>query len=260
MTASPLAAGPLAAAIVADILERRPFEPHEGEIASLEQAYRLQDIVTQALCADRPDRRIAGYKIAFNRRASLDYYGLSEPCYAPLFSDQIYASGVTIPRAAFDDLVLEPEVAIQLAAPVSGGEDDAALTRAIGAILPAIEIMDARGAFPRDPSAAAAVAQRIHNEGAVLGEAHAFDGFDAASVETRLSLDGALTGQSAAAPPQAPLVALAWLAGRLARDGKRLESGMVVLTGALLPGYAVPTSGALAAEIQPLGRVAFNLT
>ena len=159
----------LADRIVADIRTRAPFEPREEEIDGLENAYRVQAEVTAALLSERPDRHIAGYKIAFNKKSSMDYYGLSEPCYAPLFSDEVHSSGATLAVSAFRDLVIEPEIAVRLRSPLFGDADQAAVGGAIGGYLPAIELMDARGAFARDPSAAAAVAQRVHSRGAVIG-------------------------------------------------------------------------------------------
>ncbi len=245
----------LARQIADDIRERRPFEPREGDIATLEQAYRAQAEVTSILSAARPGRRIAGYKIAFNRLSSRDYYGLAEPCYAPIFSDEVYSSGVSLDRADFLDPVIEPEIAIRLAAPLTGSEDDAALRAAVAVFLPAIELMDVRGAFAHDPSAAAAVAQRIYSRGAVLGDGPARLAVDAAGIIARLTVDDAVTGEAKGAAPQPPLEALGWLNVRLAKDGLPLERGMVVLTGAHLPGFAIERPGPVTVDMEPLGSV-----
>lgn len=246
----------LADQIVADILARSPFEPREDGIDGLARAYEIQNEVTQALLQRRPGRRIAGYKIAFNRQSSMDYYHLSEPCYAPLFSDQLYPTGAKLASADFADLVIEPEIALQLKTPipVNATLDDMA---AAVVALPAIEIMDVRGAFARDPSAAAAIAQRIHSEGAVLGASVPFDGLN--QTTARILRNGALDGEASNAAPQPPLVALAWLANRLRRDSLPLEPGMVVLTGAHLPGRAIAGPGTVAVDIEPLGSVRFEL-
>lgn len=246
----------LAERILRDIRAQRPFEPREDEIDGLDHAYRVQAEVTEALMADVPGRRIAGYKIAFNRRSSLDYYGLDEPCYAPLFSDQLHRSGASLPLAGFDDPLVEPEIAILLSGGLSGRPDT--LFEAIGAFLPAIEVMDARGAFARDPSAAAAVAQRIHSEGAILGEARPAAYLDVGDMTVRLLVDGTPANEAKGAAPQSPLAALAWLASRLARDGRPLESGMVVLTGSHLPGRAIRQRCRLQADLDPLGSVSVD--
>ncbi len=245
---------PVAGRILDDIRRLAPFEPREDEIGDLASAYRIQDEVTDALLGDRPGRKIAGYKIAFNRPSSLDYYTLAEPCFAPLFSDQIHPSGIELPLVAFRELVVEPEIAVRLAAPLDGHEERAAVAAAIAACLPAIELMDVRGAFARDPSAAAAVAQRIYSQGAVLGPESPI-GSLAPFVTASLDVDGVRLGEATGAAPQDPIDAVAWLAGRLARDGRRLEAGMVVLTGAHLPGHALPKRCEARVVLAPLGGV-----
>ncbi|MBP0437124.1 2-keto-4-pentenoate hydratase [Tianweitania sediminis] len=249
---------PLAQSILDDIRGARAFEPREDAIASLEAAYRVQDEVNAALLAEQPARSIVGYKIAFNRQSSLDYYGLDEPCFAPLFSDQVHASGVVLPLAAYRDLVVEPEIAIRLGSSLQGQVSERDAEEAIEAWLPAIEIMDVRHAFARDPSAAAAVAQRIHNEGAVLGTATLWISASDTTAARMLHSDH-LLGEAVNAAPQPPLKALCWLANRLRRDAKYLQAGMVILTGAYLPGQAITTPGLVKAEIRPFGRVEFTL-
>lgn len=245
--------------IVRDIEHLAPFEPREDAIGGMDHAYAIQKRVTAALVENHPGRRIAGYKIAFNRRASMDYYGLGEPCYAPLFSDQIHAGQASLPFDGFRDPVIEPEIAIRLSSTLEGDEDAAGIEAAIGALLPAIEIMDPRGAFARDPSAAAAVAQRIHGEGAVIGEAGGMRTVDIAEVTARLRVDGEARGEATGAAPQAPADALAWLSRRLAADGLPLEAGMIVLTGSHLPGHALKAPCAVTVEIVPLGTVSLSL-
>lgn len=243
----------LAARIAGEIRQRLPFEPREAETGTLDDAYRLQAQVTALLLADRPGRRIAGYKIAFNRLSSRDYYGLAEPCYAPLFSDEVHPSGAELPKADFLDAVVEAEIAIRLAGTLTGAEDDRALRAAVASFLPAIELMDVRGAFAHDPSAAAAVAQRVYSRGAVIADGA--EGLDVEDVVARLTLDGVLRGEATGAAPQPPLEALAWLSRRLAHDGLPLDGGMIVLTGTHLPGFAVPAPGVLTVDMEPLGSV-----
>ncbi|MDN2580801.1 hypothetical protein [Aquibium sp. ELW1220] len=245
--------------IVRDIEGLLPFDPREDAVGGLVHAYDIQNKVTAALLARRPGRRIAGYKIAFNRPSSMDYYGLSEPCYAPLFSDQIHAGSATMPFSLYRDPVIEPEIAIRLSSSLNGNEDDGGVEAAIGSLLPAIEIMDPRGAFARDPSAAAAIAQRIHSEGAVIGQAGSLPTLDVGAVVARLRVDGETQGEATGAAPQTPTEALRWLSRRLAADGLPLQAGMIVLTGAHLPGFALKAPCAVGVDIAPLGTVSLSL-
>lgn len=249
----------LAERIVADIRSLAQFEPRENEIHGLDHAYAIQSEVNAALIAGQPARQVAGYKIAFNRRSSMDYYNLSEPCFAPLFSDQVQEDGAARPLAGFRDLVVEAEIAVRLGSALSEGSDPAAVMAAIDAIFPAIEVMDVRGAFARDPSAAAAVAQRVHSEGAVLGAAVAARGLAEGETVARLLVDGSSVGEARNAAPQSPVEAVAWLANRLGRDGLSLQPGMIVLTGAHLPGHPVRAAGTVRVELEPFGAVSLHL-
>lgn len=244
----------IARRIVNDMRALRPFNPYEDEVRDLRHAYEIQDEVTKSLMDDQPSRRIAGYKIAFNRNSSMRYYGLSEPCYASLFSDQIHRSGVALPLSGFVDPVIEAEIAVRLKSPLDGDEDVRALAAAVDALCPAIEIMDVRGAFARDPSAAAAVAQRIYSKGAVVGPPFA-NGIVPGKGAARLFVDAVPIESVAAIDPQEPLEAVRWLASRLRRDGRSLEAGMVILTGAHLPGHPVRNPCTIKVQFAPSGEV-----
>lgn len=244
--------------IISEICALAPFQPRENEIDGIEHAYRIQTEVTAALLSDKPGRRIAGYKIAFNKGASMEYYGTSEPCYAPMFSDHIHASGATLAMKDFNDLVIEPEIAVRLRSPLSGGEDDATVAAAI-TLMPAIEVMDPRGAFAHDPSAAATVAQRVHSKGAVLGPDYSGDAPDIADIVARLTVAGAPAGEAKGAAPQTPVDAVAWLAGRLAKDGLPLDAGMIIMTGTHLPARRTSELGEVVVTLAPLGSVSVTL-
>lgn len=245
--------------ILSEIRALAPFQPRQAEIQGMEHAYRIQAEITAALLHDQPGRRIAGYKIAFNKASSMAYYGISEPCYAPLFSDQIYASGTTLAMAGFNDLVIEPEIAVRLGSSLNGGEDEKAVAAAIGALMPAIEVMDPRGAFAHDPSAAATVAQRVHSKGAVIGAETPSADLDVADVRVRLAINGTLIGEAKGAAPQTPLDAVAWLSRRLAADGLPLDAGMIIMTGTHLPARPTRELGEVVVTLEPLGAVSMTL-
>lgn len=244
--------------IISDIRALAPFQPREAEIQGMEHAYRIQAEVTAALLSDHPGRRIAGYKIAFNKAASMDYYGTVEPCYAPMFSDHIHASGAVLAMAGFNDLVIEPEIAVRLRSPLSGGEDPATVAAAI-TLLPSIEVMDPRGAFAHDPSAAATVAQRVHSKGAVIGADYHGDAPDVTEIAARLTVAGAPAGEARGAAPQTPVDAVSWLAGRLAKDGLPLAAGMIIMTGTHLPARRTSELGEVVVTLEPLGSVSVTL-
>ncbi|MEO3997442.1 hypothetical protein [Mesorhizobium sp. CAU 1732] len=247
--------------IVSDIRNGRPFQRYADEVGTdLAEAYHIQDAVTERLLGDVPGRRIAGYKIAFNKGSSLAYYGLSEPCIAPVFSDLVVGSGARFDANRYRDFVIEPELVITLSEDLVHDveRDDAGLARHVASVRAGIELMDVRGAFAHDPSAAEAVAQGVYNVGAVLGpEEVAIGDLDVERIITTLHRNGKLEGEATGAAPQHPLDVLRWLSERLDRDGRALEAGMIVLCGTHLPGHPVSGPASIDIAMGPLGKVGF---
>lgn len=248
--------------IVSDIRGGQPFQRYADEVGTdLTKAYRIQDAVTERLLRDVPGRRIAGYKIAFNKTSSLAYYDLSEPCIAPVFSDLVVATGARFDASRYRDFVIEPELVITLSEDLvhDAARDDADLARHVASVRAGIELMDVRGAFVHDPSAAEAVAQGVYNVGAVLGpDEVAIGTLDIEHVTTTLHRNGKLEGEATGAAPQHPLDVLRWLSERLDREGKALEAGMIVLCGTHLPGYPVSGPASIEIAMGPLGTVGFD--
>lgn len=251
----------LAETIASDVIEQRPFDPHGEAVGTdLDLAYRVQEKVVRRLMAHRPGRAIGGYKLAFNKASSFAYYGITEPCLAPVFGDRIVRSGAQLDGGAYRELVIEPELIVTLAADVAAGADHAAVAAAIGLVQPGFELMDARGAFAHDPSAAEAVAQGIYNAGAVVGDPGvAIEALDPAAIETTVTIDGAVVGQAVGAAPQHPVDAVAWVAGALAARGERLKSGMIVLCGTHLPTRTITAPADIRVDMSGLGRAEFRL-
>ncbi|MGO4837026.1 fumarylacetoacetate hydrolase family protein, partial [Rhizobiaceae sp. 2RAB30] len=169
-------------------------------------------------------------------------------------------SGAQLEGAAYHELVIEPELIVTLAADIAAGADHATVAAAIGLVQPGFELMDARGAFAHDPSAAQAVAQGIYNAGAVVGgPGLAIEALDTAAIETSVTIDGAVVGQAVGAAPQHPVEAVAWVAKTLEARGERLRSGMIVLCGTHLPTRTVTAPTDIRVEMSGLGRAEFRL-
>jgi 2-keto-4-pentenoate hydratase len=251
----------LADNIADDITARRAFDPHAQRIgADLDLAYRVQRAVVLRLEAQRADRTIGGYKIAFNKPSSMDYYRIGEPCLAPVFADRIVATGARLAGADYNELVIEPELIVTLATDVAPGADRAAVMAALGPVRPGFELMDVRGAFARDPTAAQAVAQGIYNAGAVLGgPGIAIGDLDLSRIETRVAIEGGVVEKAIGAVPQDPVEAVAWVARTLEARGERLKAGMIVLCGTHLPTRTVTAPADIRVDMSGLGSAEFRL-
>lgn len=251
----------LADGIADEIIDRRAFHPHADRIGDdLDLAYRVQRAVIERLKGRRADRRVGGYKIAFNRASSMDYYRIGEPCLAPVFADSIVGTGAELLGAAYNELVIEPELIVTLTRDLTDGADRATIMAAMGPVRPGFELMDVRGAFGHDPTAAQAVAQGIYNAGAVVGgPGIAIGALDLARLRTRVAVDGGVVGEAVGAAPQDPVEAVAWLAKTLAARGEQLKSGMIILCGTHLPTRTVVAPAGILVDMAGVGSAEFRL-
>ncbi|QYK42188.1 MAG: hypothetical protein KF887_03400 [Paracoccaceae bacterium] len=252
----------MAQEIAADIAGGRGFRLFGGlddDPAALDRAYAVQDALTGLRGGAAA---VGGYKLAFNSAASRVYYGLAEGCIAPLYARDIRQDGAVLRLADFHSLVIEPEICLELGADLPHRPDmtpEEAMA-AVAAIRPAVEVMDHRGAFALDPSAAQAVAQGIYTAGVVLG-APVSPGLLPARhrTTTRLAIAGAEVGARLDGAPQDPAEGLVWAAGALARRGFRLRAGMILMCGTHLPVHPVAAPAAVLVEMDGFGSVGFSV-
>ena len=225
----------------------------------LDAAYRVQEHNTRRWEAE--GRRIVGYKIGLTSKAVQKQLGVGQPDYGILFADMAVMDGEEIAWGR----VLQPKAEAEIAFVLGRGIDheDASTVDLLAAVdyaLPAIEV----------------VGSRIQNWDIQIVDTIADNGSSGAFVlgatPCRLSdLDLRLCGMSlwrggdpvsvgaGAACLGSPLNAAAWLARAMARAGRPLAAGDIVLTGALGPMVAAAPGDVLRAKIAGLGsvRVAF---
>lgn len=252
----------LASAIAGEILEKRVFDRHVGSIGTdLDLAYEVQHEVVRQLRATKPNRKIGGYKIAFNKASSLQYYELDEPCIAPVFADLIVPSGTVLDGANYRDLIIEPELVLTLSRDLPARQcsrDD--ILASLEPVRPGFELLDPRNAFALDPTAAQAVAQGIYNVGAVIGgQGPAIDRLDLATLTTSVSIDGKVVAEATGAAPQDPVEVVVWMTGVLADRGEQLLAGMSVLCGTHLPTRSVAAPSEVSVSMTGVGQAAFSL-
>ncbi len=252
----------LGTTIAGEVLEKRAFDRHADSIGTdLDIAYEIQDQVIRHLQASKPQRKIGGYKIAFNKASSLQYYGLDEPCIAPVFADLIVPSGAVFDGAGFRDLIIEPELILTLSRdlPMRQCSRDEILA-SLELVRPGFELLDPRNAFALDPTAAQAVAQGIYNVGAVIGgPGIAIDKLDLAALTTSVSIDGKVVAEATGSAPQDPLEVVVWMTRVLADRGEQLLAGMSVLCGTHLPTRSVAAPTEVSVAMTGVGHAVFSL-
>jgi 2-keto-4-pentenoate hydratase len=220
---------------------RARFGPLPAELAprSADEAYGVQDAFV-ALRAQKLGA-IGGYKIALSTAEMQKFVGVDAPQAGVMLESTIRRTPARVRAADYVNLIIEFEIAVQIAQdlPVA----DAPFFRdrvaqAVGAVMPAIELADDRGAdyteLARHPLEL--ICDNAWNEGAVLGHpVEQWQAIDLAEVRGVALINGREVGEGRGADAMGhPFHALAWIADHLASGGRGLLRGDVVITGSLI--------------------------
>ncbi|WP_035803414.1 2-keto-4-pentenoate hydratase [Kitasatospora mediocidica] len=235
-----------------------PCPPLRGkvlEVGDVEAAYAVQRAQVEEWTAQ--GRRPVGAKVGLTSPAVQQAFGVFQPDFGVLFADMAVPDGAEVDLGRLLQPKVEAEVAFVLGADLPYEEPTVAdVIRATEFVLPAIEIVDSRVAG-WDISIVDTVADNGSSGLFVLGTT------PRSPAELDLRLCGMVlehrgepvsVGAGAACLGN-PLHAVAWLAGQLARSGRPLKAGEVVLSGALGPMVPVTAGGMYEARISGLGSV-----
>lgn len=222
---------------------------HTGAGLTIEEAYQVQAAVT----ADQGP--VGGWKVACKPGAP--------QIMAPILARDIHRSGSRIRLPSQGPVGVELEIGFRLLAPLPPQQDPDFETaaRAATEILPVLEIVASRLEDPNGAPPALKLADNQINEALVLGEAVTdWTGFDTATAQARLEIDGELfldgTAQVPGGDAFANFCALARMAGTHCGG---LQPGQIVITGSLngLPWRALPLT--VRGDIDRLGAVSATI-
>ena len=226
----------------------------------LAAGYRAQAALVEGLCGYWGGET-AGYKVALTNPAAQRMLGVPYPVFGRLFTARLHESGVTLRAADYVIRLIEVEIAFQVAddvPAVDGGHDRRSIAEHIGALYPAIELVEHHFAgLDRFTPESFAADNAIHGawiHGTPLYDWH---GLDLAAQPTRLLVNGEerLTGSGGNVLGH-PLEVMAWLANELPRHGLTLSRGDFVTTGVTTDViYPAEAGERLTADLPGIGRV-----
>lgn len=228
--------------------------------ATIEDSYAVQRIWRAR--REEAGARLVGRKIGLTSKAMQFATGITEPDYGVIFADQAHRSGATVEHAQWSNVRVEVELAFVLRAPLEGPAitgTELTVEQVLDAtevVVPALEILDshielegrtivdtisdnaALGAIvvgdvevgPHDRNLAWVGAQCLVND---------------EIIETGVS--GGVLGH--------PANGVAWLAGKLAQHGDRLEAGELILAGSFTRPVWVQPGDVVTAHFQDMGSV-----
>jgi 2-keto-4-pentenoate hydratase len=234
---------------------RTPCAPLREHLPDAAAAYAVQEANTQFWLAH--GRRLVGRKIGLTAKAVQKQLGVDEPDYGMLYADMCMGDAEEIPRGAVLQPKVEGEVAFVLQQSLPNQDATGAdLIRATAYCLPAIEIVGSRIAN-WDIKLVDTIADNASSGLFVLGTRpvplRELDLHGCAMIMTKNG-DKASSGTGAACMGN-PLNAAVWLARTMARAGRPLQAGDVVMSGALGPMAGVAPGDAVTVEISGLGSV-----
>ncbi|HYF59057.1 MAG TPA: fumarylacetoacetate hydrolase family protein [Burkholderiaceae bacterium] len=221
---------------------------------TMAQGYAVNLAILRRRVADGDAQ--AGWKVGLTSAAMRAQWGVPEPCFGVLMRSGHRESGA---RLAFDALIapgIENELCLTMGDTLRGPgatADDAA--RALGAVAPALEVVEVRGDFAAD--LALAMADNAQQKAFVTGADTPFDramALEAASVEVRFG-DERRDAALGAEVMGGPLHSIAWLANKLAEFGLALEAGSRVMSGSFTRQHRVARGDVVTARFAPFGDV-----
>jgi len=205
----------------------------------LDDAYRIQEVF--AALKARACGPVVGRKIALTTPQMRALVGLGEPIAGCLHERQTIAGPAQVRAGDYGRLLIEFEIAFRLDSGLAAGAapfDRAQVAAAVGAVMPAFEIADDRGAdYATLPARGLELAaDNAWNEGAVLGApVEDWRGVDLAKLRGVAYRDETAVGEGQGADTLGhPLEALRWLANHLAARGLGLRAGDLVISGSLV--------------------------
>jgi len=242
----------LAERLVAAERERRTVEPSAKSLPLDEiAAYEVQRAVVGCV-QERERTRIAGYKLGLTSAAKQRQMSVDRPVYGTLLSSRFHSEGLALDLASLIHPRVEPEIAVVMRGDLRGpGVTRVEAARAIGDAFAAIEILDSRYAnfaFTLPDVMAAYFSSTTSGVPA--------QSLDLRTLGVVFEKNGEVVATAAGAATMGdPLVAIAWLANRLAECGCSLQAGHIVLTGGLTDAIAVAAGDVVAVTIARLGSL-----
>ena len=221
----------------------------------VEAAYAVQEANTKHYLAN--GRRLVGRKIGLTSIAVQRQLGVDQPDYGMLFADMDVPEGIPVSL----DQVIQPKVEAEIAIVV--GRDlphpdmtTAEMIRAVEYVVPAIEIVDSRVAN-WDIKIWDTIADNASSGLFVLGAVpRKLDGLDLRSCGMVMEAKGEPISVGAGiACLGSPITASLWLARVMAKAGRPLLEGDVILSGALGPMAGVARGDVVEARINGIGTV-----
>jgi 2-keto-4-pentenoate hydratase len=237
----------------------RPVAPLTGRVPGLDLpgAYAVQDALVARWAA--AGHRVVGHKVGLTSAAMQAQLGVDQPDSGVLLDRMVLADGAVIDTGRLIAPRVEAEIAFVLDAPVLPTATPDQAAAAIASVAIALEVIDSRILDWRI-GVCDTVADNASSAYAVLGwPVPATDAGDLRTLGLTLHRQGQLVATGAGAAVLGdPVLALIWLARRLADRGRQLQAGHIVLPGAVHASLPITAGDVITATGAGLGTVTLH--
>lgn len=219
-------------------------------------AYQVQDRLVEMKCKEEGTKRV-GFKLGLTSKAKQEMMGVHEPSYGVLLESMRLIENEPVSLAPFIHAKLEPEIAFIFNKELKGPYvSTAEVLAATEYVAPAVELIDSRfqGFKFTLPDA---VADNSSSSRFMIGERfYKPDNLDLRLMGMVFRKNGEVVATGAGAAVMGdPARAIAWLANKLYKVGKSIQSGEVVLSGSLSAAIAIAPGDHFIASFDGIGSV-----
>jgi 2-keto-4-pentenoate hydratase len=239
---------------------REPYRnlPPELAPASVAEAYDGQEAYYRL--AEPVYGKVAGAKIATTTKVMQELMGIGHPCAGAIFARTIHASPAKLAAGSFVNLRIECEIGLRLGQALPAAK--APWTResvvpAVAAAMPAYELIEDRNAVYRETDAKSMIVDNCWNGGIITGTGRGVPIPDLVGIAGRLTMNGKPVAEGRAEDPYATL---AWVANQLAKRGRSLDAGMVVITGSIVATVSISPGDRAVFAVDGLGEAVLEVS
>lgn len=224
---------------------------------TVEDAYLIQEELVKMKLAK--GKKIIGPKMGLTSRAKMKQMGVEEPIYGYIFDYMQVENKGTISMSELIHPKVEAEIAFVMGKDLEGpGITGAQVLAATEYVLPALEIIDSRYENFKF-TLPDVIADNASSARVVLGERIPYSNdLDLELVGVTITINGKLRDfGTGAAVLGHPAQSVAMLANMLARKGKGLKKGDVILTGGVTEALLLEPGDEVIAKLDGIGEVSF---
>jgi 2-keto-4-pentenoate hydratase len=224
-----------------------------GEKLTLDAAYDAQFGLLDLRLAGSEE--LAGWKVGLTSRAMQQQQGVDEPCLGHLLRSGHVPSQTVFEFDRLKSPGFENELCLRLDHDLGQEPTFDEVVDAIGAVAPALEIIEKRSHFGLNFSLA--VAGNAQQHAYVTGDFIPFDGsLNLAEVIVTVEVNGVVAEQASGTEVLGtPVHSVMWLAKALARRGQSIKQGSLIMSGSFTRQYALAEGDRVRASFYGVGSV-----